>query len=89
MEHSSGRSVDDDEIFTLILAERPGDELDIRQYLDEEWMPYADRVIEGFELPKPYLTETFGENAITDALVAFLEQAGHFKLKHLYTWIMI
>lgn len=89
LEHSSGRSVDDDEIFTLILAERPGDELDIRQYLDEEWMPYADRVIEGFELPKPYLTETFVENAITDALVAFLEQAGHFKLKHLYTWIMI
>lgn len=89
LEHSSGRSVEDDEIFTLILAEHPEDELNIRQYLDEEWMPYEDRLIEGFELPKPYLTETTEENAIIDALVAFLEEVKEYRPEHLFTWIMI
>ena len=89
LEHSSGRSVEDDEIFTLILAERQGDELNIRQYLDEEWMPYADRLIEGFELPKPYLTETTEEDPIVDALVAYLEDVKEYRLEHLFIWILI
>lgn len=89
LEHSSGRSVEDDEIFTLILAERPEDEINIRQYLDEEWMPYEDRLIEGFELPKPYIVSTTGEDPIVDALVAFLEELKEYHLTHLYTWIII
>ncbi len=89
LEHGYGVSVDDDEVFTLILAEKPEDELNIRQYLDESWMPYEDRVIEGFALPTPSIIPTTGNDPIVDALVAYLETLDKLELKHLYSWIAI
>lgn len=89
LEHGSGRSVDDDEIFTVILAERSEGDLNLRKYIDEEWMPYEDRLIEGFSLPVPYIHSTTGENPVIDALVAYLETIGSLRLEHLYSWIVL
>jgi hypothetical protein len=89
LEYASGRSVDDDDLFTVILAERTEGELNMRRYIDEEWMPYEDRVIEGFQLPKPYEVETIDQNPVIDALVAYLETVQTLKLEHLYSWIII
>jgi len=89
LEHASGLSADDDETFTLLLAEKAEGDLNLKQYLDETWMPYEDRIIEGFALPTPYRLSTTGENPITDALVAYLETVGKLELEPTYTWILI
>ncbi|MBQ1821066.1 MAG: hypothetical protein II117_05620 [Clostridia bacterium] len=89
LEHSSGLPVEDDEVFALILAENPEEESSIRSYLDETWMTYADRVVEGFTLPRPERLGSTGENAVTDALTAYLETVGELRLSHTYTWIVI
>ena len=89
LEHSSGRPVEDDEVFTLILAENPEAESSIRSYLDESWMSYTDRITEGFTLPRPERLDSAGENAVVDALTAYLETVGELKLSHTYTWIVI
>lgn len=89
LEHASGLSADDDETFTLLLAEKAEGDLNLKQYLDETWMPYEDRIIEGFALPTPYQLSTTGENPITDALVAYLETVGKLELEPTYTWILI
>lgn len=88
LEHSSGLRVEDDEVFTLILAEKDEDSV-IRPYLDEEWLPYEDRVIEGITLPTPENLTTLNEDPIVDALAAYLESVGTLTLKHLYSWIVI
>ena len=89
LEYASGRSVDDDDLFTVILAERTEGELNMRRFVDEEWMPYEDRIIEGFTLPKPYEVETIDHDPVIDALVAYLETVRTLELKHLYNWIII
>ena len=89
LEHGSGRSVDDDDVFTLILAERNKGDLDLKSYMDEEWMPYEDRIIEGFTLPTPSVISTTGEDPIIDALVAYLETVPVLKLQHLFSWSVI
>lgn len=89
LEYGSGLSVDDDDVFTLVLAERSEGDLDLRSYLDEEWMPYEDRIMEGFTLPSPCLVSTTGEDPILDALVAYLETCSPLKLEHVFTWIVI
>ena len=89
LEYASGRSVDDDDLFTVILAERTEGELNMRQFIDEEWMPYQDRIIEGFTLPKPYEVETIDHDPVVDALVAYLETERTLELEHLYNWIII
>ena len=89
LEYASGRSVDDDDLFTVILAERTEGELNMRRFIDEEWMPYEDRIIEGFTLPKPYEVETIDHDPVIDALVAYLETVQTLKLDHLYDWIII
>lgn len=89
LEYASGRSVDDDDLFTVILAERTEGELNMRQFIDEEWMPYQDRIIEGFTLPKPYEVETIDHDPVVDALVAYLETVRTLELEHLYNWIII
>ncbi len=89
LEHSAGVSVDDDEVFTLILAEKPGDESMIRRYLDEGWMSYKDRVIDGFTLPVPQKTDAVSGSAVLDAFAAYFESVGTLKLKHISSWIVI
>lgn len=89
LEYSSGVEVEDDEVFTLILAEKAEDDSGLRACLDEEWMAYEDRVVEGVSLPTPWYTRTLGEDPIVDAMVAFLEEIGTLKLPHLYSWIVI
>ena len=89
LEYASGRSVDDDDLFTVILAERTEGELNMRRFIDEEWMPYEDRLIEGFTLPKPYEVETIDHDPVVDALVAYLESIQILKFDHLFDWIII
>lgn len=89
LEHGSGRSVDDDEVFTLILAERSEGDLSLRSFLDETWMSYEDRIIEGFTLPTPSFIQTTGENPIIDALIAYLENFEVYKPEHIFSWIVI
>lgn len=89
LEHSSGLVVEDDEVFTLILAEEPGSDPVIQPFLDESWMRYGDRVIADFSLPRPYRIATADNNPVLQAIVAYLETVGELKLSHLYSWIVI
>ncbi len=89
LEYDSGVSVEEDEAFTLIIAEQPDGGSLLRPYLDESWMCYEDRIVSDFELPTAVKVRTIGENAVVDALAAFLENAGTFYLKHLYHWIVL
>ncbi|MBR4906029.1 MAG: hypothetical protein IKZ44_04165, partial [Clostridia bacterium] len=89
LEYASGRSVDDDDLFTVILAERTEGELNMRQFIDEEWMPYEDRIIDGFTLPKPCEVETIDHDPVVDALVAYLETVRTLQLEHLFDWFII
>ena len=89
LEHSSGIAVDDDEIFTLISADIPGSDPVIRPYLDETWMPYEDRVIEGFYLPMHWSLNAQEKDPVVDALAAYLETLDELKLSRTYSWIVI
>lgn len=89
LEHSSGLSVEDDELFTLIIAEEPGMESILRPYLDETWMAYDDRVVSEFEMPRPVATETSSLYRGIDALTAYLENVGTLRLPHFYSWIVL
>ncbi len=89
LEYSSGLEVDDDEVFTLILAQPKGSENILLPYLDETWMEYKDRVLEGFTLPKPDEIAVAGENAVSDALTAYLEHIGTLKLKRTSSWLVL
>ncbi|MBR0508114.1 MAG: hypothetical protein IJJ86_05850 [Clostridia bacterium] len=89
LEHSSGLAVEDDELFTLIIAEEPDVESILRPYLDESWMPYEERIVPGFEMPRPVLTDTSDLYRGIDALVAFLESVGTLRLPHYYSWIVL
>ena len=89
LENESGLSVDDDDVFTLILAERTEGDLELKKYLDEEWLSYNDRVITGMTLPTPEKITTLRENPIIDAFAAYLESVGTLKLKHTFSWILI
>ncbi len=88
LEHSSGLAVEDDEVFTLILAERDDYETTLRSYLDETWMPYEDRVVEGMTIADPDAVGTT-DNPVTAALTIYLESVETLVLKHLYNWILI
>ena len=89
LEYASGRSVDDDDLFTVIIAERQEGELNMRQFVDEEWMPYEDRLIEGFTLPKPCEVETIDQDPVIDALIAYLETIRTLEFDHLFDWMII
>ena len=89
LEHSSGIDVENDEVFTLILAVNPEDDFVLRPYLDETWLPYEDRVIENVTLPEPKGFEPLKDNPVADALIAYFESVGVVKLQHLYTWVLI
>lgn len=89
LEHDSGLSVEDEELFTLILAERTEGDLGLREYLDESWIPYEERILKDITLPTPYGLSVLGDNPVIDALAAYLESVGTLKLKHLFNWIII
>ena len=89
LEYSSGLDVDDDEVFTLILAQPPETENMLLPYLDESWMKYEDRVMAEFTLPKPQRLTYADENPISDALTAYLENAGTWKPERKSTWIVL
>ena len=89
LEYSSGLSVEDDEVFTVVLAEKSDGDSGLRACLDEDWMAYEDRVVEGLTLPEPWYLRTLGEDPVVDALAAFLESVGTLQLQHLYSWIVI
>jgi len=89
LEHSSGLAVEDDELFTLIIAEEPDIESILRPYLDETWMSYEDRIVPGFQMPKPVHTDTSELYRGVDALVAYLESVGTLKLSHFFSWILL
>jgi hypothetical protein len=86
LEHSSGLSVEDDELFTLIIAEEPDMESILRPYLDETWMPYEERIVSEFQMPRPQLTATSDLHRGIDTLTAFLEDIGTLKLPHFFSW---
>ncbi len=88
LEHSSGLSVEDDELFTLIIAEEPDMESILRPYLDENWMPFEDRIVSGFQMPRPELTATSDLHRGIDSLTAYLESVGTLKLPHFYNWVV-
>ena len=89
LEFSSGVEVDDDEVFTLLLADDPEEETILRPYLDESWMTYEDRVISDFRMPRPKRTETSEVFQAVDPMVAFFEEIGEFTLKHETGWYVI
>ncbi len=89
LEHSSGIAVEDDEVFTVIIGEKPEEDSILRPYLDEAWMPYADRVIENVTLPEPNSFEPIKDNPVADALIAYFESVGIVKIRHQYSWILI
>lgn len=89
LEHPSGLAVDDDEVFTLILAERKDEDSTIRPYLDESWMSYETRVISDFTLPTPKRLNGIGDDPLADAMTAYLETAKTLQMKHASTWLII
>ena len=89
LEHGSGMPVDDEEVFTLIIAEKTEGDLDLARYVDNDWIAFEDRIIRDITLPTPESVQTPGENPVTDALTAYLETVGTLRLKHLYSWILI
>lgn len=89
LEYSSGLAVEEDEVFTLILADDPESDLILRPYLDEEWMTLEDRIISDFSMPQPYDTETSEVYRNMDAFVAFFESIGTLELKHETGWLVI
>jgi hypothetical protein len=89
LEHSSGIAVEDDAVFTVIIGEKPEEDSILRPYLDEAWMPYADRVIENVTLPEPNSFEPIKDNPVADALIAYFESVGIVKIRHQYTWVLI
>lgn len=89
LEHANGMPVEDEELFTLILAEKNAGDLNLNAFIDESWMPYEERVIEGFSLPSPYALKTLPGKPVINALAAYLEHVGTLTFKHLYTWIVI
>ena len=89
LEYSSGLSVDDDEVFTLILADDPDSETILRPYLDDTWMTYEDRIIEGFTMPRPQRIMTSDVYHHIDPLIAFLEEIGEYTVTRDASWIVI
>ena len=89
LEYSSGLSVEDDDVFTLILAEDPDSEMLLRPYLDESWMTFEDRVVEEFEMPRPYYTVTTDEYRSVDLMVAFFESIESFSVRHETGWFVL
>ncbi len=89
LENEYGISVEDDEVFTLLLAESPDDDPILRPYLDESWLPYEDRVLDGFTLPTPERTQTAEQNPVVNAICAYLEKVGSLRLSHRFRWILL
>ena len=89
LEYSSGLSVEDDDVFTLILAEDPDSEMLLRPYLDESWMTFEDRVVEEFEMPRPFYTVTTDEYRSVDLMVAFFESIESFSVRHETGWFVL
>ena len=89
LEYASGAEVEDDALFTVLLAEAPDGEPILKPFLDEAWMSYQDRVISDFELPAPQQIETTATYHAFDALVAFLESNETLTLSSETTWIVI
>ena len=89
LEYSTDVEVEDDDVFTVILAEDPDGDAVLMPYLDETWMPYADRVVDSFRMPDTKYTETSEHYAAVTPLVAFLEQQESFSLRHESAWLVI
>ena len=89
LEYSSGISVDDDEVFTLILADDPESETILRPYLDETWMTYEDRVISDFTLPRPNRIVVSDAYKQLDCVTAFFEAVGEYKVNRETSWLVI
>ena len=89
LEFSSGISVEDDAVFTLILADDPNAESILRPYLDESWMSFEDRVVADFSMPQPTKTETSDVYRYADPFVAFFESFDEIVLKHESGWYII
>ena len=89
LEYSEDIEVEDDNVFTVILAEDPDDPSGLTSFLDETWMPFEDRVIREFRMPETRYTDTSEQYAAVTPLVAFLEQNDTFALRHAFSWIVI
>lgn len=89
LEYRSGVPVEDDALFTVIVAEPNDSDSILKPYLDESWMPYQDRVISEFKMPTPELFETAAPYRAFDALVAFFESKETLSLSHETGWIVI
>ena len=89
LEYSTDLEVEDDDVFTVILAEEPDGGSILAPYLDETWMTYEDRVVESFRMPDTRMTDTSERYAAVTPLAAFLEERETFSLRHLYRWLVI
>ena len=89
LEYSTDVEVEDDDVFTVILAEDPDVPSGLTSFLDETWMPYEDRVVDGFAMPDTRMTDTSDLYAAVTPLVAFLEKYETFSLRHAYSWLVI
>lgn len=89
LEYSEDVAVEDDDVFSVILAEDPDTPSELRAFLDETWMPYEDRVIGAFQMPQTRFTDTSEHYAAITPLVAFLERFDTFALRRLYSWIVL
>ena len=89
LEYSSGAVVNEDAVFTVLVAEEGEAGALLKPYLDETWMPYEDRVLLGFTLPTPTAFEPLEEYAAADLLAAYLESIGTLTLPHTYHWYIL
>lgn len=89
LEYSTDLEVEDDDVFTVIVAEDPESESLLAPFLDETWMTYEDRVVASFRMPDTRMTDTSERYAAVSPLVAFLEGRDSFTLRHRYSWMVI
>lgn len=85
LEYEFGLSVSEDDVFTVIVAERGAAGDLLRPYLNEEWMSLQDRMLSDFVMPNPIL-HGYEEYAAADPLIAYLEQQETLVLSNERTW---
>lgn len=87
LQDAYGMEVQDDSVFTVIVAEKGEAGTLLKPYLDEEWMPYSERVLGEFAFPKPSF-ETIYHYEAADPLIAYLERMGTLTLEYSNNWYL-
>lgn len=82
-----GVNVQEDAVFTVLVAENGEVGSLLKPYLDTEWMPYEERFLTDFAFPKPSF-ETIYLYSAADPLIAYLERQGTLTLEYTPNWYL-